>query len=128
MFKFNIFFIIILMFSLINAEAQPANNDFLKQLLLKNPDSIFQQVLKESSKYRCQIIYTQINRDKNNRPTFKNYHLNLDSSNYFNPASMVKMPLAFLSLEKLNNMNVAGVNKFTPIIFDSSYPWTKGFR
>jgi hypothetical protein len=113
------------MFPLINAEAQPANNDFLKQLLLKNPDSIFQQVLKESSKYRCQIIYTQINRDKNNRPTFKNYHLNLDSSNYFNPASMVKMPLAFLSLEKLNNMNVAGVNKFTPIIFDSSYPWQK---
>jgi hypothetical protein len=42
---------------------------------------------------------------------------------YFNPASMVKMPLAFLSLEKLNRLNIAGVNKYTNIQFDSSQPW-----
>lgn len=35
---------------------------------------------------------------------------------------MVKMPLAFLSLEKLNQLKVKGVNKYTPILFDSSFP------
>jgi hypothetical protein len=31
------------------------------------------------------------------------------------------MPLAFLALEKLNDLRIAGVNKFTTIQFDSSY-------
>ncbi|MDE3256065.1 MAG: serine hydrolase [Bacteroidota bacterium] len=71
--------------------------------------------------FRYQIIYTQINRDKNGVPHFTNYELNTDSNQYFNPASMVKMPLAFLSLEKLNELNKQGVNKNTTIQFDSNY-------
>jgi hypothetical protein len=72
--------------------------------------------------YRLQVIYTQINRDKKNTPTFKNYYFNVDSLFYFNPASTVKLPLAALSLEKLNALNIAGVNKYTSMQFDSAYP------
>ena len=36
---------------------------------------------------------------------------------------MVKMPLAFLALEKLAAINQKGVNKHTTVLFDSSKPW-----
>jgi hypothetical protein len=36
---------------------------------------------------------------------------------------MVKMPLAFLALEKLNELKQSGVDKYTTIRFDSSQPW-----
>ncbi len=79
------------------------------------------QVLANPQEYRPQIIYTQINRDKKNIPAFTNYYYNADSLLYFNPASTVKLPLALLSLEKLNEMHVPGVNKFTAMQFDSGY-------
>jgi hypothetical protein len=34
---------------------------------------------------------------------------------------MVKMPLAFLAMEKLNELNQPGINKFTTMQFDSNY-------
>jgi hypothetical protein len=80
-----------------------------------------QKVLKDPATYRYQLLYTQINRDKNGVPHFTNYSLQVDPNNYFNPASMVKMPLAFLAMEKLNELNNPGVNKYTTMQFDSSY-------
>jgi len=100
---------------------QPATDPFLKKILEEDKDPIFQQVINDPATYRLQIIYTEINRDRHNNPTFKNYYYNYDSNFYFNPASTVKLPLALLSLEKLNKMDIHGVNKYTPMQFDSSY-------
>lgn len=101
--------------------AQSRNSLFLEKLFNKIPDSIFQEVYHHPEKYRLQIIYTQINRDKHNRPSFINYYFNVDSNLYFNPASTVKMPLSFLALQKLNQINKPGVNKFTTMFTDSSF-------
>jgi hypothetical protein len=100
---------------------QPRTDSFLVELFSKSNDQITKQILSNPKEYRFQIIYTQIERDKNGKPTFKNHYLNVDPAQYFNPASMVKMPLAFLSLEKLHEMNIAGVDKDTRMSFDSSY-------
>jgi len=91
-------------------------------MLEKNRDSLFQQVLTHPTTYRLQIIYTQINRDKNNKPHFTNYYFNVDTNLYYYPASTVKLPLAALSLEKLNELNKKGVNMHTAMQFDSAYP------
>src|SRR5205823_2249605 len=40
---------------------------------------------------------------------------------YFNPASTVKLPAVLVALEKLNKMKVKGVNKYTPLVIDSSF-------
>ena len=101
--------------------AQPKTDTFLQTILANNKDTIFQRVLSNPTYYRLQVIYTQINRDKNNKPSFKNYYFNIDSLIYFNPASTVKLPLAALSLEKLNEMHNKGVNKYTSMQFDSAY-------
>ena len=116
----SFYFILLLLFRL-PVFAQRTSDSFLKNILEKNKDTLFQQVLKDPETYRLQIVYTEINRNKHNKPIFKNYYYNYDPHFYFNPASTVKMPLAFLSLAKLNKMRVEGVNKYTSMQFDSSY-------
>lgn len=109
------------LFLTIDASAQLKNDEMLKKILLEQQDTIISKVINHPEIYRYQIIYTQITRDKNNKPSFKNYYYNVDAERYFNPASVVKMPLAFLSLEKLNKMKMPGVNKFTSMQFDSAW-------
>jgi len=120
MLKRNIFFFFLSFLSL-TAAAQPKTDAMLKDLLMKYGDSLVKSVVEQPEVYRYQIIYTRIDRDKNNKPSFKNYYLNVDADRYFNPASVVKMPLAFLSLEKLNDLKIPGVNKFTTLQFDSAW-------
>ena len=101
--------------------AQPVTDPFLQNLLQTNKHPIVQMVLAQPQTYRCQIIYTQINRNTKNIPTFKHYFFNHDPQLYFNPASMVKLPLALVSLEKLNTLKAKGIDKYTTLQFDSSF-------
>src|SRR3954463_14945027 len=89
--------------------AQPKTDKQLMTILNSSKNAVLQKVLSDTHTYRCQIIYTEINRDKKNQPSFKNYYFNYDPLLYFNPASMVKLPMALLSLEKLNEINKPGV-------------------
>lgn len=99
----------------INADA-----NLLQTLMQTNP-VLFKPILDNQDSLRVQIIYTQINRDKKNRPSFKEYSFNLNKNNYFYPASTVKMPIAFLALEKLNELKIAGLTKTSTMITDSGF-------
>lgn len=112
-----------LIFSLVTVIciAQPKTDSELVKILKADTSTLVKNIIAHPSTYRLQIIYTQINRDKHNKPSFKNYYFNVDPSLYFNPASTVKLPLAFLSLEKLNNISAKGVDKYTAMLTDSSY-------
>lgn len=94
------------------------SDSLLVDLMKQNPNN-FASLLTDPGQYRIQILYTQINRDKNNIPHFKNYSYRLNTNEYFYPASTVKFPLSVLALEKLNNLKVAGLNKATTAIYDS---------
>jgi hypothetical protein len=117
----RIIFLLLACFCLQFVKAQSKTDSFLVNILRNANHPAINKVINDPQTYRVQIIYTQINRDEHNKPSFKNYYFNFDPELYFNPASTVKMPLAFLSLEKLNKLKVKGVNKYTIIQFDSSY-------
>ena len=117
----NLFLFFLL--SLQSTFAQQKTNDMLQKILSQNTNPALQKVLKEKDSFRLQIIYTQINRDENNVPSFKNYSFGTGSDIYFYPASTVKLPLSLLTLEKLNSLKIKGVNKYTALEFDSSHPW-----
>src|SRR5690606_13449853 len=118
----SLFFLILLFFMNVeHAFSQSKTDKSLVDILNQNTDPVFQLVLKDLQTYRLQIIYTKIDRDKNNKPAFTHYFFNHNPELYFNPASMVKLPLAALALEKLNTLNKTGVNKFTTIQYDSGY-------
>lgn len=101
--------------------AQTKTDAWLYELLYRNASGPLLHMLNHPDSFQYQLIYTQINRDSHNTPSFKHYYCHVDKNQYFNPASTVKMPLAFLALEKLNKMNKPGVNKYTPMLTDSAY-------
>ncbi|MEO7120645.1 MAG: serine hydrolase [Ginsengibacter sp.] len=105
----------------IRPEIDPAKTDsFLVNILNKYPQ-YFDSVLKNRKAWNVQIIYTQINRDENNKPSFIDYYFNVDSSKYFYPASTVKLPIALLALQKLNELNNTGIKRNTSMITETGY-------
>src|SRR5688572_23941878 len=124
MFRFTVFILAALLFNLVT-KAQSKTDSLLVNILRSEKNQALDTIIQNPKKFRCQIIYTQINRDKNNLPTFHHYYFNYDPDLYFNPASTVKLPLALLALEKLNSLKQYKINKHTPIQFDSSYPGQK---
>jgi len=79
------------------------------------------RVVDHADTYELQIIYTQINRDAGNRPTFVPHTYHLNSRQYFNPASLVKLPVAALALEKLHLLNKPGLNRSTIMTTGAAY-------
>ncbi|HEX4957600.1 MAG TPA: serine hydrolase [Lacibacter sp.] len=93
-----------------------STQNLLEQLMAGKPE--FADALQNRDSLRIQIIYTQIDRDKKNRPRFTDYYFNVDQNLYFYPASTVKMPIAFLALEKLNNL---GINRNSTFISEKDF-------
>lgn len=113
--------IIILLGSLIMSGTLNAQN---KNLLDKIISENYQQLLpaiQNLEKYEIQIIYTKIEKDENGKKKLQTFSFNENSNKYFYPASTVKFPAAILALEKLNDLNISGVNKFTHLSIDSVY-------
>lgn len=79
------------------------------------------KLLGSPKKYKLQIIYTRVTRDENNKPTFKNYFWNVDSNKFFYPASLVKLPVSIMALEKLNSLKENHIDKNTTMITDSVF-------
>jgi hypothetical protein len=82
-----------------------ANENFLENLMGSRPAD-FSDLLQKRDSFRIQVVYTRIDRDKKNRPHFTDFHFNHQPGMYFYPASTVKMPVAFLALEKLNQLGL----------------------
>ncbi len=106
---------------LASCESAIKEDEKLMETLLRSKPDQFQPVLDSTDQYEVQIIYTQINRDEQNNPSFKSFYFNYDSSRYFYPASTVKFPSVLAALEKLNHLNIQYLNKFTPMVHDSVY-------
>lgn len=96
------------------------DEDFLESLMRQEPEK-FNDILNNREAYEVQIIYTQINRDNNNVPSFRSFYFNADPERYFYPASTVKFPASVLALEKLNQLGIEGLDKYTSMFIDSAF-------
>lgn len=124
-----------LLATLLLAFAPPAytQRNVLEKLIRQNQDSL-QPWAAAPADYEVQILYTQIDRDELNRPQFTTYRYGVDPQHYFYPASTVKMPVAFLALERLQHLGVRGLNRDaamkigaerppqTPVVTDPTAP------
>jgi hypothetical protein len=88
----------------------------LVSTLKGNP--ILNKYYKNYRDYEIQIRYTQINRDANNFPSFESFEFNVDNEAYFYPASTIKMPIAFLALQRINELKneCPEINTSTPML------------
>ncbi|KQR67305.1 serine hydrolase [Pedobacter sp. Leaf176] len=104
----------------LSVNAQKTNTVFLKKLMESKPE-LFNSVLTHHDKNQIQILYTQVNRDAKNKPTFKNYSYNLDPHHYFYPASTVKLAAVIFALEKVNRLKSSGLTSKSTMITDSAF-------
>ncbi|WP_037351616.1 serine hydrolase [Sediminibacterium salmoneum] len=118
----HLFLLILLVIPGLNISLFAQNNDadnLLYQILQKHPE-FFKRINNSPDSFRVQIIYTQINRNKKNKPSFKEFGYRLNDSEYFYPASTVKMPIALLALEKINELGIPGLTMNSIMITDSA--------
>ncbi|MBE9463025.1 serine hydrolase [Dyadobacter subterraneus] len=100
--------------------AQKIDTIYLEKLLKSHPDK-FSHILNHPQKNQVQILYTQIDRDKNNIPHFETYSYNLDDHRYFFPASTVKLPTLIFALEKINKLKIPGLTKESIMITGADF-------
>jgi hypothetical protein len=100
--------------------AGQTNSPLLENIISGN--KTLKEIFNQKHVYRPQIIFTQINRDAGNKPEFTSHYYNLDSSNYFYCASLVKLPVSIIALEKLNDLKIEGLNKSSYMFTDNVYP------
>lgn len=91
--------------------------------LLKSQPARFAKVMQDPDNYRVQVIYTQIDRDAENRPTFTSFDYRVDPDQYFYPASTVKLPTALLALEKINELAIPGLTRNSVMLTDVASDW-----
>lgn len=60
------------------------------------------------NKYEVQIIFSEIQRDTSSLVQFIDDEYQVNDNDYFYPASTLKLPLAILALEKINEYGVIG--------------------
>ena len=112
-----------LLFLLIGITGSAQDNPLVK--ILKEHAFELGAVLMNPEEYRIQIIYTQIERKANGAVEFKDYEYRPLPDAYFYPASTVKMPVAFLALEYLNELRIKGLNAHTTMVTgQGSFPQT----
>lgn len=85
--------------------------------LAQNGSEEFQEIWSNPEKYELQILYTQLDKDVSDSWTLHQARFRVDTTHYFYPASTVKMPVAFLALQKLNELQEQGytIDKNTPV-------------
>ena len=112
---------LVLYFSLLLTACSHSDQDGLLEDLLHKNSEMFAEVLDFPDRYGVQVIYSRIDRDAENQPVLKHFTYRVDPEVYFYPASMVKLPIAILSLERLNQLNVPGLTKYSLMLTDSAW-------
>jgi hypothetical protein len=111
------------------------DHNVLSELLNKSEDSLIQKIYSNKANHEIQILYTQIQRDSEGNPNFKEFSYQENPKRYFYPASTVKLPIAILALEKVRRLQMQGFeitpnssfeildqNQNTISVLDSTHP------
>ncbi|WKN33169.1 serine hydrolase [Porifericola rhodea] len=96
------------------------SDNLIAEILRSRESEVIDTVLSKPKDFKLQILYTQINRDENNKPSFTEYAYGVNRDTYFYPASAVKFPIAVLALQKLNELGAEGLDKYSTMLTDSA--------
>lgn len=114
--NYKLLLFLLLQLAALPIHAQFQADNFIEKLLKKHPER-FSAILQNPEKYKVQILYTKIDRNKNNVPHFTTHGYRVSTGEYFYPASTVKLPAVALAFEKLNKL---GIDKNTPMLTDAA--------
>ena len=93
---------LILFLSVLLMTCSESKNSSLLESIVLSLESDFDGIISNPKNHRLQVLFTQIDRDENNSPSFTTHSFRLRPKEYFYPASTTKFPIAVLALEKAN--------------------------
>lgn len=76
--------------------------------ILKSDSPKIKTITEHLADHEVQMLYTQIDRDENGAPSFKEYSFQLNKNKYFYPASTAKLPVAILALQRIKELQAEG--------------------
>jgi beta-lactamase class A len=86
--------------------------------ILSSKNKKIKTVIENLKQHEVQILFTEIDR-RGDSVKFKDYNFQVNDSNYFYPASTVKLPIAILALEKLEATKLINRNTVFNVEGDS---------
>ena len=117
----------LILFSILNyqipatiAQCIAISDTVLLKKLMKTKPKKFKKILDNPEKYRTQILYTQINREKNKEISLKHFAYRYKPEEYFYPASTIKLATSIIALEKLQSLKEKGVSRNSKINFNGN--------
>ena len=90
--------------------------------IMQNKPKEFQYILQNKDKFPLEIIFTRIFRDKNNQASFENHTYFTENNLYFNPASLIKLPICALTLQKLHEIKNNNIDLSNKIVLEKGFP------
>jgi hypothetical protein len=111
----------IVLYFFLGCQSSSENVFTWESFIENNNNQLLKDVFSRPDSFELQIRYTQINRDSNQNVSFESFDFNVDNNFYFYPASTVKMPVAFLALQKLNEIEnkIPDLSMHSPMLTDS---------
>lgn len=92
------------------------------QAWMEAASPVFDSVLAHQADWRVQICYSRIHRDRKGKVWFEDFRFGADTFQYFYPASTVKLPVALLALQRLQELNRPQLNRETMMITEAAAP------
>ena len=99
---------------------QPEKEMAVLETWMRARPSSFAHILNDKGELRVQVIYTQIDRSRKGKVSFRDHYFRTDTSEYFYPASTVKLPVAILALQRLNELAIPGLDRNSTMITGSA--------
>ena len=107
-FIFNIMYKLYFLFGLFFVVSCDLSTNPIKSAI-KN-DEFLSKILKNKEQHEIQVIFTEISRNKDGEPEFRDFEFQVDEEKYFYPASTIKLPIIILTLNKINELKSTGLD------------------
>jgi len=84
------------------------SSDPIKSAIKEN--EFVRKIIKDKDNYEIQILYTEVSKNNLGQTEFKDFQFQLNDEQYFYPASTIKLPIAIMTLSKINELRAGGSN------------------
>lgn len=97
-----------------------SDDPFFDNLFKANPGR-FDKIIVDRNSMNLQIIFTEITKKKNGTVELTDHYFNKDGVSYYYPASAIKLPLALLALQKVNELSTKGISRSTTMVIQKAF-------
>lgn len=103
--KKTVFIFFLLAFLVLQCKPDPS----VLEKVMSSQDPAIERVRNQLKKHEVQIILTELKNQEGGQPEFVTSSFQLDEQAYFYPASTAKLPIAALTLQRLNELKAEGI-------------------